>query len=705
MRTLLRLASTALFSAFFSFGAPASAEPQADSLTPPRLGLIDGQVSYWRTGAPDWVAARLNTPLAAGDTLYAGDGATFELQIGSQAYVRGGSQAQIGLVEHDPDFLQFKVTSGQAAFDLRALAAGATVEIDTPNAVFTIAHSGYYRLDVDADSARFITRRGGSADVTSADGQTQHIGAAQALEVRGDHGNMLLSVAAPSLDVWDRWNFARSDAQQDSISARYVPAGVYGTDSLDRYGAWQQQPDYGAVWVPSGLPDNWAPYSDGNWVLDPYYGWSWIDAAPWGWAPFHYGRWVSINQRWAWAPGPRVIRPVYSPALVAFFGFGGHGSRVSISVSQAAPAVGWVALGWGEPVVPWWGGRGYIGTPHWAGWGGPRVINNVVIHNTNIVNITHIHYQNTRISDAVVSVPADRFGHGTLRPEPVRRAQLDALTPVQGALPIRSRPVSLVAGAAPAAAPPRDLTERPAMRLRRPEPAGLSRPERRTVEQPGTVAPSQVGAPAGMERPRPIEPQHGIQQSGFQQPGNPQPVPRRFDAPPRRINPATAEVPRPPAAQTVPVPNMREPIQAIPPAIVTPPPPRTFGHPRFDRPQTEAGQTIAVPPAPRHNPPPNRMERIEPSPAAMPAVRMNEPMPRPEGMRQPMNAMPARPEMAPPAPRPLEPRPFEPRPHAPEMHPAEAANPPQAARPVPAPHKADERAHHNPHDEGATDKP
>ena len=701
MRTLLRFASSALFSAFFSFGAPASAAPQADSLTPPRLGLIDGQVSYWRTGAPDWVAARLNTPLAAGDTLYADVGATFELQIGSQAYVRGGSQAQIGLVEHDPDFLQFKLTSGQAAFDLRALAAGATVEINTPNAVFTIARSGYYRLDVDADSTRFITRRGGSADITNANGERQHIGEAQELEIDGNTGAIMLSRAAPPLDVWDRWNFARSDAQQDSISARYVPAGVYGTDSLDRYGAWQQQPDYGAVWVPSGLSDNWAPYSDGNWVLDPYYGWSWIDAAPWGWAPFHYGRWVRISQRWAWAPGPRVIRPIYSPALVAFFGFGGQGSRVSISISQAAPAVGWVALGWGEPVVPWWGGRGYIGTPHWAGWGGPRVINNVVINNTNIVNITHIHYQNTRISDAVVSVPADRFGHGTLRPEPVRRAQLDALTPVQGALPIRSRPVSLVAGAAPVAAPPRDLTERPVMRLRRPQPASLSRPERHRVEPTITVAPSQLGTPAGVERPRPIEPQHGIQQ-----PGLPQTEPRRVDAPLRRNNPAPAQAPRPPAPPTVPMPNARDPIQAMPPAIVTPPPPpRTFGHPRFDRPQTESGQAIAVPPAPRPSPPPNRIERIEPGSAALPAVRINEPMPRPEAMRQPLNAMPARPEMAAPAPRPFEPRPFEARPRAPEMRPAEAANPPQAARLVPAPHKADERAHHNPHDEGRTDKP
>ena len=69
------------------------------------------------------------------------------------------------------------------------------------------------------------------------------------------------------------------------------------------------------------------------------------------------------------AAGPRVVRPYYSPALVAFYG----GSNFSVGVSfGGAPYAGWVALGWGEPVVPWWGPRGCRGQVRWAGWGGPR---------------------------------------------------------------------------------------------------------------------------------------------------------------------------------------------------------------------------------------------------------------------------------------------------------------------------------------------
>jgi len=86
-------------------------------------------------------------------------------------------------------------------------------------------------------------------------------------------------------------------------------------------------------------------------VRDPFYGWTWVDTAPWGWAPYHHGRWVFVNGFWEWAPGPVLPRPVYAPALVAFLG----GPGVHVGIGPGGPIVGWVALGWGEPCVPWWG--------------------------------------------------------------------------------------------------------------------------------------------------------------------------------------------------------------------------------------------------------------------------------------------------------------------------------------------------------------
>ena len=109
--------------------------------TPPRLSFTDGEVSFLRPGADDWTPARVNTALAPGDELYTGAGANLELQIGARAFVRAGENTQLGLTSLEPDFLQLRVTSGHVSLDLRSLQTGQTLEIDTPNAAFTIERS------------------------------------------------------------------------------------------------------------------------------------------------------------------------------------------------------------------------------------------------------------------------------------------------------------------------------------------------------------------------------------------------------------------------------------------------------------------------------------------------------------------------------------------------------------------------------------
>src|SRR5207245_5778290 len=271
------------------------------------------------------------------------------------------------------------------------------------------------------------------------------------------------SYVAPGLDAWDRWNYARTDDLLDSLSARYVSSGVYGVDDLDHYGDWRVVPDYGAVWVPQAVPAGWAPYSTGRWVSDPYYGWTWVDTAPWGWAPYHHGRWVFVNGFWAWAPGPVIVRPVYAPALVAFFG--GPSVRVAIGV----PGVSWVALGWGEPLVPWWGRSQFIGRPSWVGWGGPRVVNNVVVNRTTVVNVTNITvYKNTNVHNAVVAVREDHFGRGPV--QQARIAQIDArhLEPARGPIRVAPDASSFVAASGRATRPPDHTITRAVVATRAP---------------------------------------------------------------------------------------------------------------------------------------------------------------------------------------------------------------------------------------------
>src|SRR4029079_9726516 len=114
--------------------------------------------------------ARINTPLAPGDAFFTGQNGHIEIQIGARAFVRAAENTQIGLDTQEPDFLQFRVVSGHAALDVRELPPGYTVELDTPNAAFTIERPGYYHVDVTDEAVTFAVHRGGRATMAPAGG-------------------------------------------------------------------------------------------------------------------------------------------------------------------------------------------------------------------------------------------------------------------------------------------------------------------------------------------------------------------------------------------------------------------------------------------------------------------------------------------------------------------------------------------------------
>jgi len=491
-------------------GTPGSQE-DAIGHTPPRLSLTTGEVSFWRPGAQDWSQAQVNTPLAPGDLLYTGPEGNLEIQIGGRAFVRGGPNTQLGLENHEPDFLQFKVTAGNASFDLRTVEPGRTVEVDTPQGVFTIEQDGYYRVSVNGDRTSFITRRGGQATITSPGGERVAVGPSEEVVIEGIERPQVASYAAPQLDEWDRWNYARTDHLLDAVSARYVSPGVYGVDDLDRYGTWRVVPAYGPVWVPRGVPSGWAPYSTGAWVLDPSYGWTWVDTAPWGWAPYHYGRWVFVSGYWAWAPGPVVVRPAYAPALVAFFG--GPSAGVTIAIG-GGPVVGWVSLGWGEPCVPWWGPPSFRHRPWWGGWGGPRVVNDVVIYKTTVVNVQEINvYRNVRARNAVVVVKENHFGRGPIASARVKQVDAKHLKPIHTGPRSTATPASFTPGEKRGIRPPMKVLERSVVATRPPQVRAESGSEKERKAEPSRVrtpAPRIVSAPQERETaPVPKRPPYG----------------------------------------------------------------------------------------------------------------------------------------------------------------------------------------------------
>jgi hypothetical protein len=143
------------------------------------------------------------------------------------------------------------------------------------------------------------------------------------------------------------------EQQQDQDYTDTDPSALTEFKStLDPYGTWQDDGQYGTVWQPDPgvVGSDFAPYvTAGHWNYDSDY--TWVSDYDWGWAPFHYGRWVFINGRgWCWIPGRR-----YAGAWVSW---------------RVGPA-GYGYVGWG-PMAPsyyWRGGRAYgvgwnVNTPY-----------------------------------------------------------------------------------------------------------------------------------------------------------------------------------------------------------------------------------------------------------------------------------------------------------------------------------------------------
>jgi hypothetical protein len=391
----------------------------------------------------------------------------------------------------------------------------------------------------------------------------------------------------------------------ESVSTRYLPPDVYGAEQLDNYGQWRIVHEFGPVWIPYGVGADWSPYSTGSWVWDPYYEWTWIDDAPWGWAPFHYGRWVDIGGLWAWAPGPVVRRSRYCPALVSFLV---SGPGISVRAGFGLPGLSWVALSWGEPVLPWWGRHDFRERPHWVGWGGPRIVNNVVVNSTTVINVNNIHYRNASLPRAILTVPADKFGRARFHATVVTDVRPENFTPAHGELPIKPSRVSLNGGAPTGLRPPREVSTRPVV---------ASHPAR---ERP---------LPWQSEGARPQPTQAGPES--------------HYVKPPSRRDQETNTPPRPPFGPQAgperrplpPPPRFGEVRSAPPPA-----PPPSVGNPLFDRkPDTErrtehmpthpapAPTAAPVPLGQSHATPPGQQGRSE-------RRRPLEPLPREENRQE-----------------------------------------------------------------------
>jgi hypothetical protein len=379
-----------------------------------RVSFLHGDVSTQHEGSSDWAAATLNTPVVNGDHISTGKDSRAEIQLDYANVLRMSGESTANIVNLSPQQIQVQV--GQGLVNLDVVRNGdADVEIDTPNvAVRPQAGEGSYRIQVNSDGETIVDVRNGSAEISTPQGSTR-VDRDQRIAIEGDADNAQYQISgAPGRDDWDTWNADRDHVITSAQSWRHTDPYYTGSQDLDAYGHWSNVPDYGDVWFPAMGP-GWAPYRDGRWVYEPYYGWTWVSYEPWGWAPYHYGRWFVYGGNWGWWPGPVYAgyRPIWAPAYVSFFGFGGAGWGVNFGFGFGN--VGWLPCGPGDRFFPWYG----------------RGVNRV-----NEVNIYNIHYErggfaplregphaysninrafsDARVRDGISSMRGDQFGRGAV---------------------------------------------------------------------------------------------------------------------------------------------------------------------------------------------------------------------------------------------------------------------------------------------------
>ncbi|HET7593605.1 MAG TPA: DUF6600 domain-containing protein, partial [Rhodanobacteraceae bacterium] len=354
---LVMLGSTTIASAqYYDQGpsydqsAPQDQNAQADpSDRVARLAYLTGDVEFAPAGENDWGSADVNRPLTTGDRLMTGDDGRAALELGDAA-LRINDNSAFNFLDLDDATTQVELSQGTLNLRVRRMGDGQVYEVDTPTVAFVASEPGTYRVDVaPSGNGAMVTVFEGSGTVYGENGASRPVQAGQSYRF---DDSTLANVAAqgvPAPDDFDRFCQSRDQRYTNSVSRRYVSDDVVGYDDLDQYGDWQDTSDYGQVWYPSHVAADWAPYRDGHWAWIEPWGWTWVDNEPWGYAPFHYGRWAYVRNRWGWVPGPRTVRPVYAPALVAFVG--GSGFSVSVSVGGGGP-VGWFPLGPRDVYVP-----------------------------------------------------------------------------------------------------------------------------------------------------------------------------------------------------------------------------------------------------------------------------------------------------------------------------------------------------------------
>jgi hypothetical protein len=605
----------------------ASAAAQTQSEDPPsrvgRLSESNGDVFI----APDdpntdWQPVSLNYPVTIGDNIWSGQDGRAEIDFGA-GHVRLSRDTNIHFSQLDDRQFSAYLASGRAILRLRSLESGDAAKFDTANVQIDIVRPGIYRIEADADGlVSQVVVRDGEVQLRTADSAATLFGGQVATINGSGPGSSIVVREGYGTDGFDAWSSDRDRRYEGaSLSTQYVSTYVPGVRDLDYYGSWETVPTYGPVWYPTSVSADWVPYRDGSWAYVQPWGWTWVDRAPWGWAPFHYGRWVRIGPRWAWCPGEFVRRPVYSPALVAWYG---GPSGTNWSVSFGGPTLGWVPLSWGEPYSPHY----RHSTNYWRLVNRPYAVNVTRVPSKPL----EVGYANARVPGALTAVSADVFTRrasvaANHRPVPVGALTGSAVTTTALAIRPLARPIAEVTRPRGAPAPAGAFVGRsPAERsdLNAPGAGRVYTGRPRISTEPAPYWRPGMSPSTPNPRPTIVEPM-----PGFARPGAAAPPPTPPQAITEQPSPRSRSIaPNPAPVTSAP---MQLPGQVYAPGQSTAPPP-AYAAPQRPNPSLRSPFTESAPPMQQRpnvrEPSMQRTPMPAPGQALVPAPQQHAPAPQ-----------------------------------------------------------------------------
>src|SRR2546423_10223782 len=259
-----------------------------------RIERVDGEVGINR-GVKDgagaqWIQATTNTPVSAGDRIYARDNSRASVACAGRNFARLNPRTALDVMYLADDRTQLALRDGSALFDVGALAPGQLFEVATPQGAVDFDQPGLYEVGYNDNGSAYVSVLNGLARVVGLGG-TGQIGKGEMLTLlgqtaadvvlsrldRGYAGGLLNDYYGYRYPQIYDGRYANYDAYLNDpfyydpynryTSYRYVTDAIPGVEDLDYYGDWQDVSGYGYCWPPR-VDAGWGPDQQGCWGLD-----------------------------------------------------------------------------------------------------------------------------------------------------------------------------------------------------------------------------------------------------------------------------------------------------------------------------------------------------------------------------------------------------------------------------------------------------